>query len=166
MLCNYRVSSRRIATLILKETKCLLKLLDCSDDKPVIDVIDRCCPQVCDCSIDKLFLYMCNFKIVEKCLPLLPAAEKTAIQSVAAVDLQWLADRNSCIWTAGIHEDGSLKSSSANFGGSNQSDPWSICIFGFLERNRIPSLCPTVVGHSWPIVFTRINTLFPIVDPT
>lgn len=147
MLCNYRVSSRRVSVLILKEVKCLLKLLNCSEEPPVIDVIDPCCAQA-----------------VEKCLSLLPAVEKTALQGISNVDLQWLADRNSCIWTAGLHEDGSLKPGSGF--SLNNADPWSICLFSFLEKDRILSLCPAVVSHSWPIVFTRLNTLFPVVDPT
>lgn len=148
MLCNIRLSPRRLSVHILKDTKILLKTLNCSEDQPVIDVIDRCCPQV-----------------LEKCLPHLPATEKAAAQAVSSViDLQWLADRSACIWTAGLHEDGNLKNgSSFNL---NSIDPWSICLFGFLERDRILSLCPTVVSHSWPVVFNRVNTLFPVIDPT
>ncbi|XP_031346669.1 protein furry isoform X1 [Photinus pyralis] len=147
MLCNVRLSPRRLSVHILKDVKILLKTINCSEDVPVIDVIDRCCPQ-----------------ILEKCLPHLPAAEKAAAQAMSSIDLQWLADRSACIWTAGLHEDGNLKNgSSFNL---NVFDPWSIYLFGFLERDRILGLCPTVVNHSWPIIFTRVNTLFPVIDPT
>lgn len=54
------------------------------DDQPVIDVIDACCPIV-----------------LEKCYPILPPAEKAAAASTSNVDLQWIADRSSCVWTAG-----------------------------------------------------------------
>lgn len=54
------------------------------DDQPVIDVIDSCCPAV-----------------LEKCYPMLPPAEKAAAASTSNVDLQWIADRSSCVWTAG-----------------------------------------------------------------
>jgi len=54
------------------------------DDQPVIDVIDACCPAV-----------------LEKCYPMLPPAEKAAAASTSNVDLQWIADRSSCVWTAG-----------------------------------------------------------------
>ena len=54
------------------------------DDQPVIDVIDACCPAV-----------------LEKCYPILPPAEKAAAASTSNVDLQWIADRSSCVWTAG-----------------------------------------------------------------
>lgn len=56
------------------------------DDQPVIDVIDACCPAV-----------------LEKCYPILPPAEKAAAASTSNVDLQWIADRSSCVWTAGNH---------------------------------------------------------------
>ncbi|XP_071055767.1 protein furry isoform X2 [Onthophagus taurus] len=151
MLCNYRLSCRRHAVHILRDVKTLIKLLNCSEDQVAIDVIDQCINQV-----------------IEKCIPHLPATEKSAIQAVSNIDLQWLADRNACIWTAGLHEDGSSKVDSrigSSFG-LNFIDPWSMCLFGFLQRDRILTHCPTLVNHAWPIVFTRINALFPVIDPT
>ncbi|KAK9739122.1 Cell morphogenesis N-terminal [Popillia japonica] len=147
MFCNYRLSNRRLSVHILKDVKTLTKMLNCSEDQAAIDVMDQCCPQV-----------------VEKCIPFLPATEKAAIQAVSNIDLQWLADRNACIWTAGLHEDGLSKTGSCF--SLNFIDPWSICLFGFLERNRILTHCPTLVSHAWPIVFTRINALYPVIDPT
>ncbi|XP_066250595.1 protein furry isoform X1 [Euwallacea similis] len=142
VLCNYRLTSRRLSVLILKEVKGLLKLLMCSNNVPVIDVLD----QNCSC-------------VLERCLPLLPLAEKAAIQAVASVDFQWLSDRNSSAWTIGLVEEGSNK-------GFNVVDPWSLCLFGFLEKDKILSLCPVMTMHSWPIVFTRLNALYSVVDPT
>lgn len=111
MLCNCRLYPRRLAVHILREIKLLLKTLGnyiCAcytlyahhyamiyliyiiysggpeDDQPVIDVIDACCPAV-----------------LEKCYPMLPPAEKAAAASTSNVDLQWIADRSSCVWTAG-----------------------------------------------------------------
>lgn len=147
MLCNYRVTTKRISVLILKEVKSLLKTLNCSGNPPVIDIIDQCCP-----------------KIVEKCLPLLPPAEKTAVSTASNIDLQWLVDRTTSAWNAGLAEDGSVKSGSTY--SFNIVDPWSSCLFGFLERDRILALCPNVTAHSWPIVFTRLNALYSVVDPT
>lgn len=54
------------------------------DDQSVIDVIDACCPVV-----------------LEKCYHMLPPAEKAAAASTSNVDLQWIAERSSCVWTAG-----------------------------------------------------------------
>lgn len=56
------------------------------DDQSVIDVIDACCPVV-----------------LEKCYHMLPPAEKAAAASTSNVDLQWIAERSSCVWTAGNH---------------------------------------------------------------
>ncbi|XP_969290.2 protein furry [Tribolium castaneum] len=147
MLCNYRVTTKRVSVLILKEVKSLLKVLNCSGNPPVIDIIDACCP-----------------KVAEKCLPLLPPAEKTAVLTASCIDLQWLVDRTLSAWNAGLAEDGSIKSGSTYC--FNIVDPWSSCLFGFLERERILSQCPNVTAHSWPIVFTRLNALYSVVDPT
>ena len=53
-------------------------------DKPVIDVMDACCPAV-----------------LEKCYHMLPPAEKAAAASTYNVDLQWMAERSNSVWTAG-----------------------------------------------------------------
>lgn len=147
MLCNYRLSIRRLSVLILRDVKILLKALGCSDDQAVIDVMDQYCPHV-----------------IDKCIPFLPATEKAAVQAISNIDLQWLSERTACVWTAGFYEDENVKSSpSFNLA---TVDAWSTCLFGFLERERVLTLCPSVISHSWSIVFTRVNTLFPVIDPT
>lgn len=65
---------------------------------------------------------------------------------------------------AGFHDENSTKSSSSL--NLNGADPWASCLFAFLEKDRVLTLCPNAVAHSWPIVFTRINSLFSVVDPT
>lgn len=86
MLCNCRLNPRRLAVHILREAKTLLRTLAPTDEEPsVIDVIDRSCVQV----------------VNDKCLHMLPPAEKAAVLSMSNIDLQWLADRNNCVWTAG-----------------------------------------------------------------
>ncbi|XP_034942121.1 protein furry isoform X2 [Chelonus insularis] len=148
MLCNCRLYPRRLAVHILREVKMILKAVGGPEtDQPVIDVIDACCPSV-----------------IEKCYHLLPPAEKAAAAATSNIDLQWIADRSSCIWTAGFHDENSIKSSSLL--NLNGADPWSTCLFAFLERDRVLSLCPNAIAHSWPIVFTRINSLFTVIDPT
>lgn len=64
----------------------------------------------------------------------------------------------------GLHDDTSTKSSSSL--NLNGADPWGSCLFAFLEKDRVLTLCSTAVAHSWPIVFTRINSLFSVIDPT
>lgn len=47
MLCNYRPAPRRLSVHILKEVKCIAKLLGLPEtEPPLIDVIDKCCPKV------------------------------------------------------------------------------------------------------------------------
>ncbi|KAH1002588.1 hypothetical protein HUJ04_008665 [Dendroctonus ponderosae] len=147
MLCNYRLTSRRLSVLILKEVKSLLKLLGCSDNVPVIDVLDQNCAAILD-----------------RCLPLIPPAEKATIQAATNVDFQWLADRSSSTWTMGQIEESPNKNQGAY--SFNVVDPWSVCLFGFLEKDKILSLCPMMILHSWPIVYTRLNALYFVVDPT
>ncbi|XP_044014462.1 protein furry isoform X2 [Aphidius gifuensis] len=150
MLCNCRLCPRRIAVHILREVKLLLKTIgniENQHEQSVIDVIDATCPLA-----------------LEKCYHMLPPAEKAAAAMTSNVDLLWIAERSSCVWTAGFHDENSTKSSSLlNLSGA---DPWSTCLFTFLERNKVLSLCPTATAHSWPIVFNRINSLFTVVDPT
>ncbi len=44
-------------------------------------------------------------QVLEKCLPMLPQAEKVAILNANVIDLQWITDRTSGIWTTS-HMDG------------------------------------------------------------
>lgn len=48
ILCNYRPAPRRLAVHILKEIKCIAKLLALPETEPppLIDVMDKCCPKV------------------------------------------------------------------------------------------------------------------------
>lgn len=87
------------------------------------------------------------------------------------IDLQWIADRSSCVWTFG-HVDDSTKSSTLTLCASTQSstgpvqDPWSFCLFSFMERNNVLSQCPSVVAQAWPLCYQRVNSLFSVIDPT
>lgn len=100
---------------------------------------------------------------------MLPQADKTAILNANVIDLQWIADRSGGIWTTGQIED-STKSSTSTLNLTQTSgptyDPWSVCLFGFMEKNRVPRQCPSVVTQAWPIVYQRLTTLFNIIDPT
>ncbi|XP_070136486.1 protein furry isoform X3 [Drosophila bipectinata] len=166
LLCNYRPYLRKLAAMILKEVKNLMRALGIPEtEPPLIDVMDRCVPA-----------------IVEKCLPLLPQTEKTAILNANCIDLQWIAERTSGVWLAGLTDDNSKSSTSTlNLSQSSstpnasaaaastpqpQFDPWATCLFGLLERQRILQQCPSAVAQAWPICFTRLNALFSVIDPT
>ncbi|XP_065087337.1 protein furry isoform X3 [Ochlerotatus camptorhynchus] len=153
MLCNCRPAPRKFAVSILKEVKILMKALGIVENEPpLIDVIDRCCPQV-----------------LEKCLHMLPQADRTAMLNANVIDLQWIVDRNSGVWTVGHIED-SAKASTLTLCHSQSSgqtyDPWSVCLFGFMERQHVLQHCPTAVAQAWPICYQRVTSLFNVIDPT
>ncbi|XP_037930850.1 protein furry isoform X3 [Teleopsis dalmanni] len=156
LLCNYRPFLRKLAAMILKEVKNLMKALGIPEtEPPVIDVIDKCCPQV-----------------LEKCLPHLPQTDKTAILNANVIDLQWIAERTSGVWLAGITDETSKSSTStlnlsqASNSHQHQFDPWAICLAGFFERNHILQQCPSAVAQAWPICYSRVSTLYSVIDPT
>uniref|UniRef100_T1J0K0 DAD domain-containing protein n=1 Tax=Strigamia maritima TaxID=126957 RepID=T1J0K0_STRMM len=148
MLCNSRLPPRRLAVHVLKEIKLLDKSLNCckEEEQPIIDVLDKESPV-----------------IVDKIVHLLPAAEKSAFLSASCIDLQWLTDRTSSVWVGGYHE---TTSDSTNKVHTSQNltygcDVWSICLSGFLERiSSSPAF-----SHSWPILYTRLSSLFAVIDP-
>ncbi|XP_062543394.1 protein furry isoform X2 [Armigeres subalbatus] len=153
MLCNCRPAPRKFAVSILKEVKILMKALGIVESEPpLIDVIDRCCPQV-----------------LERCLHMLPQADRTAMLNANVIDLQWIVDRNSGVWTVGHIED-SAKASTLTLCHSQSSgqtyDPWSVCLFGFMERQHVLQHCPTAVAQAWPICYQRVTSLFNVIDPT
>ncbi|BES98592.1 furry homolog (Drosophila) [Nesidiocoris tenuis] len=154
MLCSVRLCPRRLSIHILREAKVLLKLLAGAGDtdEPVIDNLERWCPAV-----------------LELCTPLLPATEKTAMQS-STLDMQWIADRTSSIWTAGIQDESSSKNTGSSSSGAcitnGIADPWATLLFGLVDRGKVLTKCPSAVTHSWPIVYTRLHMLYSVIDPT
>lgn len=104
---------------------------------------------------------------------MLPQSERTAILNANVIDLQWIIERNSSVWSVGFFEE-SLKSSTVGQGLSQvpstvngpQFDPWAACLFGFMERNRVIQQCPTVVSQAWPLCYQRAQSLYAIIDPT
>lgn len=103
---------------------------------------------------------------------MLPQSERTAILNANVIDLQWIIERNSSVWSIGYVEE-TLKSSTlgqgllqALPGNGPQFDPWSACLFGFMERNRVIQKCPTVVVQAWPLCHQRVQSLYTVIDPT
>lgn len=104
---------------------------------------------------------------------MLPQSERTAILNANVIDLQWIIERNSSVWSIGYVED-SFKSSAAGQGltqmptnnNGSQFDPWTACLFGFMEKNRIIQQCPTVMSQAWPLCYQRVQSLYTIIDPT
>ncbi|XP_049885792.1 protein furry isoform X3 [Pectinophora gossypiella] len=149
MLCQCKAYPRRLAVHILRETKYLLEKLQLTREEPaLIDAADAQVPY-----------------FAEKCLPLLPPAEKQAILAAGQPDLVWIAERTHAVWTAGIqHDETSIKNSWSG-SASNAVDPWEVVLFGLLERSRVPARCPATVLQAWPILHARIHALYTIIEP-
>ncbi|GAB0100590.1 protein furry [Sergentomyia squamirostris] len=154
VLCNSRPQPRKLAVLIMKEVKNLKKAVGIPETEPhLIDVIDKCCPLLMD-----------------KCLHMLPQAERTAMLAANVIDLQWIVDRTSGIWTVGHTED-STKASTLTLNlsqtsSSPQCDPWAVFLFGFMERHSVLQQCPSVVAQAWPVCYQRVTSLYSVIDPT
>lgn len=148
-LCSCRQPNRRLAALILKETRSLLLLFARkSDEEPVLDVIDRVCPQV-----------------VEKCSSCITANERMLIISNSFnVDLQWLADRTSTSWVNDVLADNDSTCSSKI--SINEEEPkinaWLACLMEFL--NEISKKCPMTTYYAWYFTYQRMNSLFLLIE--
>ncbi|CAB3258872.1 unnamed protein product [Arctia plantaginis] len=149
MLCQCKAYPRRLAVHVLREAKCLLEKLQLTQDEPAL--------------IDAADLHVAHF--AERCLPLLPPAEKQAILAAGQPDLVWIAERSHAVWTAGIQHDETSSKNSWSGSSSNGADPWEVVLFGLLERSRVPARCPSTILQAWPILHARIHALFTIIEP-
>ncbi|XP_063392996.1 protein furry isoform X2 [Cydia fagiglandana] len=149
MLCQCKAYPRRLAVHILRETKSLLEKLGLTAEEcALIDAADAHVPA-----------------LAERCLPLLPPAEKQALLAAGQPDLVCVAERSHAVWTAGIQHDDTSTKNSWSGSASNGADPWEVILFGLLERSRVPSRCPATVLHAWPILHARIQALYTIIEP-
>lgn len=149
MLCQCKAYPRRLAVHVLREAKYLLEKLQLTRDEPaLIDAADAH-----------------TALLAEKCLPLLPQAEKTAIALAGQVDLIWLAERTHAVWTSGIQHDETSSKNSWSGSAANGADPWEVVLFGLLTRSRVPARCPSTILQAWPILHARIHALFTIIEP-
>ncbi|OQR78358.1 protein furry-like [Tropilaelaps mercedesae] len=182
MLCQNRLTQRRVAVHLLKEAKCLIRILlppPPRSDPPVIDVIESSLPAAADRLLRHPHLQ-------------LPPAERAALQSAQQsqqLDLQWLTERSSPVWTGNpnptLFEDADKGTGSANNGGAgsgsgqgghnnnttgstgsasnvfqdlSKMDAWCFAMMIFVPG--VVKHCPTAVTMSWPIVTRRVNALF------
>lgn len=115
-------------------------------------------------------------------MPMLPQSERTAILNANVIDLQFIIERNSNIWSIGYVEESvkttmtatqnaaqaSNNNNSNNLSSNNGQlfDPWALCLFGFMERNNIMQQCPVAVAQAWPLCYQRIQSLYTVIDPT
>ncbi|KAK3798079.1 hypothetical protein RRG08_034635 [Elysia crispata] len=148
MMCSCRVVTRKLTLHLMKEIKNIFNIYAAEQVyiTSLLEVIDRACPTV-----------------LEKLMPLLPTSEKPILLTLPSVDLTWVLDRAVTLWLpagGGSMQDGNQINYSFH-----RVDMWIRCIAEFTSREHAQLLCPLAVAHAWPIVFTRLNNLFPLVDP-
>ncbi|GFR96359.1 furry [Elysia marginata] len=148
MMCSCRVVTRKLTLHLMKEIKNIFGMYAAEQVyiTSLLEVIDKACPSV-----------------LEKLMPLLPSSEKPILLTLPSIDLTWVLDRAVTLWLpagGGSMQDGNQINYSFH-----RVDMWIRCIAEFTSREHAQLLCPLAVAHAWPIVFTRLNNLFPLVDP-
>ena len=79
------------------------------------------------------------------------------------IDLMWVADRAVTCWLpAG---GGSLQDGNQINYSFHRVDMWIRFIAAVVSKDHALTLCPRAIAHAWPIVYTRLNALFPSIDP-
>ncbi|XP_063413170.1 protein furry-like isoform X1 [Mytilus trossulus] len=150
LLCSNRVVTRKLALHLLKEVRNIFfasAVQGVNSHEPcLLEVIDKACPEV-----------------VRKLLPSLPATEKPIILTSANIDLAWIIDRSASVWNPTSHDRKLEEHSTPMFA---KVDPWNRCLATFVSYDYGMTMCPHAVGAAWPIVYSRLHCLFPLVDPT
>lgn len=98
---------------------------------------------------------------------LFPECWQAAALSTASVDFQWLVDRTSVIWSSpGTYHDLN-ENNNANATGVNYMtfDPWIVAVSVFMHHQYVMGHCTTAVAAAWPILYSRLHSLFTLVDP-
>uniref|UniRef100_A0A4W5PN63 FRY microtubule binding protein n=1 Tax=Hucho hucho TaxID=62062 RepID=A0A4W5PN63_9TELE len=145
LLCSCQLTTRKLALAILREIRCLFLAIGQDDDKPMIEVMDQLSLAVLDS-----FVHV--------------AASDTATLPLGhQVDLQWLLEWNSTLVNS--HYDIRSPSHVWIFAQSVK-DPWVLCLYSLLRQDHLPKHCPTALSYTWSYVFTRMQLLMPLVDPT
>uniref|UniRef100_A0A674A692 FRY microtubule binding protein n=1 Tax=Salmo trutta TaxID=8032 RepID=A0A674A692_SALTR len=145
LLCSCQLTTRKLAMAILREIRCLFLAIGQDDDKPMIEVMDQL-----SLAVLESFVHV--------------AASDTATLPLGhQVDLQWLLEWNSMLVNS--HYDIQSPSHVWIFAQSVK-DPWVLCLYSLLRQDHLPKHCPTALSYTWSYVFTRMQLLMPLVDPT
>ena len=98
-----------------------------------------------------LFTYFCDFFF------------QLVVLTQPNIDLMWVADRAVTLWLpAG---GGSLQDGNQINYSFHRVDMWIRFIAAVVSKDHALTLCPRAIAHAWPIVYTRLNALFPSIDP-
>ncbi|XP_025086109.1 protein furry homolog isoform X4 [Pomacea canaliculata] len=148
MMCSCRIMTRKLAFHLLREVRNILTACSVIQDfsLSLLDVIDKACPV-----------------IVEKLLSHLPPQEKAIVLTQPNIDLMWVADRAVTLWLpAG---GGSLQEGNQINYSFHRVDMWIRFMAAVVSKDFAQISCQRAIAHAWPIVYTRLNALFPSIDP-
>ncbi|XP_029647107.1 protein furry isoform X5 [Octopus sinensis] len=159
MLCSIRLVTRKLALLLLKEVRCILG----TNESAQAEVSTPC------------LLDMMNTHspaAVKQVLPYLPASEKAAVLVVSNIDLQWILDRAAHVWSAPKQRSEEIQQYTMVNTSFSQPDPWVKCLVNIVSPSSSScpsssssfSQCPPAIGYAWMVVYSRLQSLFPLVD--
>uniref|UniRef100_A0A8C7U222 Furry homolog a (Drosophila) n=1 Tax=Oncorhynchus mykiss TaxID=8022 RepID=A0A8C7U222_ONCMY len=141
LLCSCQLTTRKLAMAILREIRCLFLAIGQAE----VRVMDQL-----SLTVLESFVHV--------------AASDTATLPLGhQVDLQWLLEWNSMLVNS--HYDIRSPSHVWIFAQSVK-DPWVLCLYSLLRQDHLPKHCPTALSYTWSYVFTRMQLLMPLVDPT
>uniref|UniRef100_A0A7N6ACI3 Furry homolog a (Drosophila) n=1 Tax=Anabas testudineus TaxID=64144 RepID=A0A7N6ACI3_ANATE len=144
LLCSCQLSTRRLSIAILKEIRSLFMIIGQDDDKPMIEIMDQLSPVILESFVN------------------VAVSDTAALPAGHHVDLQWLVEWNALLVNS--HYDIRSPSHVWIFAQS-MKDPWVLCVYSLLRQDNLPKHCATALSYAWPYVFTRMQTLMPLVDP-
>ena len=85
------------------------------------------------------------------------------ILNSSSIELQWVLDRSANVWHSShdnLHAEEPHSESTFS-----KVDPWMQCIASFVSKEFAMSSCPLAIAHAWPIVYTRLNAVYTLLDP-
>lgn len=88
---------------------------------------------------------------------------KAIVLTQPNIDLMWVADRAVTLWLpAG---GGSLQEGNQINYSFHRVDMWIRFMAAVVSKDFAQISCQRAIAHAWPIVYTRLNALFPSIDP-
>uniref|UniRef100_A0A8C4NEA5 Furry homolog b (Drosophila) n=1 Tax=Eptatretus burgeri TaxID=7764 RepID=A0A8C4NEA5_EPTBU len=142
MLCSTSTATRKLAVLLLKETRALFQALCVlkDDSELLIDVLDRLTP-----SVVQSFLHLTKLE--------------EAVLYGPVSDLQWLSE-----WSCELDSsDYDIVSSSHIWLFAHDHDPWLIALSTFLGHEELQA-CQPSLSYAWVFGLTRLQMLMSQVD--
>ncbi|KAK6173602.1 hypothetical protein SNE40_017022 [Patella caerulea] len=148
MMCSCRMMTRKLAVILLKEVRNIFNSYSATQvyNPCLLDAIDRACPTI----LERLHQY-------------LPPAEKSIYLTLCNIDLSWVVDKAATTWATA---DGSSQDGNQVNYSFHRIDLWIRFVAAIVSKDFALTSCPLAIGHAWPIVYTRLTALFPLVDPS